>query len=98
MNRALWTVQVLLALFFVPESLRWLAKGGRDREALDILTRVNGSVQASCEFEEIRGALVREEGSFAELLRPGLRTALLVGVTLAALGQVSGINSIIYIC
>jgi sugar porter (SP) family MFS transporter len=87
---------LLVALLAVPESPRWLAKQRQDQRALEILERVNGAERATGELQEIRRALAQEEGSFAELLRPGLRVALVIGVTLAVLGQVSGINSIIY--
>ena len=62
---------LLVALFVVPESPRWLVKQGQDEQALKILARVNGASQAAVELQEIRSALAQEEGSFAELLRPG---------------------------
>src|SRR5690606_13504563 len=95
-SEALPAFVLLVALFGVPESPRWLAKQDRETDALSILTRINGPTRAVAELSDIRASLAREEGSFAELLRPGLRLALVIGVVLAVLGQVSGINSIIY--
>lgn len=87
---------LLIGLFFVPESPRWLAKQDRHDDALTVLARVNGTGRAMQELGEIKQALAEEEGTLRELLQPGLRMALIISVTLAVLGQISGINTIIY--
>lgn len=87
---------LFIALLGVPESPRWLAKRGAYEQAGSILARVNGPQRAGEELEEIRLALAQESGSFLDLFGPGLRVALAIGVVLAILGQVSGINTIIY--
>jgi MFS transporter, SP family, arabinose:H+ symporter len=86
----------ILLLFFVPESPRWLIQAGRERVGLAILTRVSGTTTATRELAEIKSALDHEEGSVRELFRPGLRTALLVGVMLSVFGQLSGVNIVVY--
>jgi sugar porter (SP) family MFS transporter len=78
-------VVVLFAgfLFLLPPSPRWLAERGRFGEAREVLNRVHGSEMAELEMREIKTALGEEPGGFAELWRPGIRAALLVGLLLA---------------
>ncbi len=85
-----------LLLFFVPESPRWLIRAGAVESGLDKLTRISGSEMAQRELAEIQDSLSHEEGTLAELFRPGLRLALLVGVMLAVFGQLSGVNIVVY--
>lgn len=86
-----------LLLFFVPESPRWLIEKGRVDEGLNKLTRISGSDVAQREVAEIQDSLSQHEaGKLAELFRPGLRIALIVGVMLSVFGQVSGVNIVVY--
>ena len=83
-------------LFLVPESPRWLVKVGREAEAAFILARVAGHETARREIKEILDSLGGGTGTAADLFRPGLRQALLVGVGLSVFGQMTGINVVVY--
>ena len=80
----------------VPESPRWLTKQGRIEEARNVLVRVSGRDEADRSMIEIQDALAHETGTLGQLLLPGMRLALLIGVLLPFFSQVSGINVIIY--
>jgi SP family arabinose:H+ symporter-like MFS transporter len=86
----------LVAMFFVPESPRWLAKRGSQIEALRILTRVGGPEYGAQVLHEIDETLVKGGPNIAlrELLTPQLLRPLLLGVALAVLQQWCGINVI----
>jgi SP family arabinose:H+ symporter-like MFS transporter len=86
----------MITLFFVPESPRWLAGKGKDKDALKTLNRINGQEKARIIFNEIKETLKEEKGTIRELFAPGLRTAMIVGLFLALFSQITGINAIIY--
>ncbi len=93
---ALPAVLFLILLLWVPESPRWLVRQKRDAKALQVLAKISGERQAERELIEIREAVSRESSSFGQLFRPGMRIVLTIGVMLAVLQQVTGINVFLY--
>ncbi|MBM7567563.1 sugar porter family MFS transporter [Paenibacillus sacheonensis] len=89
-------VVFMVLMFLVPESPRWLIKQGRAEEALAILLRIHGEEAAKQEVLEIKASFAQKQARFGELFKPGVRFALFVGVVIAVLQQVTGINAIMY--
>ncbi len=86
-----------LLLFFVPESPRFLVTRGKDDNALGILRRVNGSTQAAQDLVDIRESIKEVPDSFwKEIMSPGIRKALGIGVLLAIFQQFTGTNAVGY--
>jgi sugar porter (SP) family MFS transporter len=93
---ALPSVFFLVLLFAIPESPRWLVEKGRTNEAEGILVRVAGQEHAQTELAGIQKALAAEKGSWRELCSASLRMPLTIGILLAILQQVTGINVFLY--
>lgn len=86
----------ILLLFFIPESPRWLIKNGQTEKGYTILAKINGANIAKNELEEIKKTVTQVKGKIGELIKPGLRMALIVGVGLSVFGQFTGVNIIVY--
>ncbi len=85
-------VFLMAGLLLIPESPRWLVEKGRLQQALNVLVRINGAPQGNTEIAEIQRSMKEEGGNYGELLKPGMRTALSVGIILMILSQVNGVN------
>jgi MFS transporter, SP family, arabinose:H+ symporter len=79
---AIPTLALMVGLLFIPESPRWLAEKSRFDEALRVMARVEGRAHAEKEMIAIRDTMAAESGTWGELLGPGVRMALVVGVAL----------------
>lgn len=97
---AIPAVLYFVGLFFVPKSPRWLIKEGREREALPVMKMAVGGVAATQELDEIQKALLTEEqkarAPLRDLFSPALRLVVTIGVVIAVLQQITGINSVFF--
>jgi MFS transporter, SP family, arabinose:H+ symporter len=88
-------------LFFVPQSPRWLLMQNRDKEALDILFKVTPTKeQAIADLLAVRISFdslsQNDKTPLSELFNPTLRLVLTIGVVVAVLQQITGINSVFF--
>jgi sugar porter (SP) family MFS transporter len=84
-----------VGMLFVPPSPRWLAERGRDDQAKSVLRRIHGKNDVDAEMQQIEHAAAQKTGHGA-LLSASVRPMLIVGVVLAAIQQLVGINTVIY--
>ncbi|MEI6604307.1 MAG: sugar porter family MFS transporter [Verrucomicrobiota bacterium] len=85
-----------LLLLAIPESPRWLIEQNQDDKARVILAKVGGEKFAAAESAAIREALAGEKGTWREVFSPRLALPLALGVVLAILQQITGINVFMY--
>ena len=85
-----------LLLVPIPESPRWLIEQRRDPIAREVLERIGGPDFAETESASIRAALSEQSGTWAELFSRTMRRPLALGIALAILQQVTGINVFLY--
>jgi SP family xylose:H+ symportor-like MFS transporter len=83
-------------LFLIPESPRWLIEMDHEQTAQSILAKVGGSRFAEAECESIKAAISQQKGTWGQLFASKLRRPLLIGIALAVLQQVTGINVFLY--
>lgn len=91
------SVLFFVGLLFIPESPRWLVKAGFREKALQVMERIGGARHASSGLREIESSLEESPGSggLKALFLGKYRAVLLLGLVLAVLVQVSGINTVV---
>jgi sugar porter (SP) family MFS transporter len=87
---------LFLGMLFQPESPVWLVTRGRTAEARRVLGRLRHPDVVDDELASMMSGVRRQRAPARELLRPGLRPALVLGLLLAVFQQVTGINTVIY--
>jgi MFS transporter, SP family, arabinose:H+ symporter len=87
---------LLVGLFFIPESPRWLIARGLRSEGYDLLTLMLGEADASAELGAIESAIAEEAADRDELFTPAMRMRTFIAISLAVLQQITGINTVLY--
>ncbi|WP_205600113.1 sugar porter family MFS transporter [Flagellimonas sp. HSM57] len=86
----------LLLLLIIPKSPRWLIMNGETTKAKKILLRFTDAEEADNEIQNVEEVLSKRSVKIKELFSGSFKIALLIGISLAILSQLSGINAIIY--
>lgn len=97
---ALPAVALFIGLFFLPDTPRWYISQGRTEQAAKVLRRTLPAEEADGELARIGQARALEadarRGAWQELRTPWVRRILLIGVGLAIVQQITGVNAVIY--
>jgi sugar porter (SP) family MFS transporter len=91
------SVVLIVGMLGMPESPRYLFKISRDARARDELQRIYRNAPETAREEQsiLEGLRTKSQG-FEAFRQPAIRTALMIGITLAVLQQITGINTVIY--
>jgi SP family sugar:H+ symporter-like MFS transporter len=97
--QAVPAVVFLVALFFIPESPRYLVSRGKEEEARRVLRSLFGAEEAERKLGDIRASFSADHRpSFRDVAAPGIgfRPIVWAGIMLATFQQFVGINIIFY--
>jgi MFS transporter, SP family, arabinose:H+ symporter len=86
-----------IALFFIPESPRWLVLKSKEGTAQKTFGKIYGVAEAKNQVNDLKNLIRSEkESNWRILFQPGFRVAMFIGVSLAILGQFMGVNAVLY--
>ena len=99
-SEAIPCILFLIAVAFIPESPRWNVMRGREDLALTTLSKISNPTHAQNLLTEIRASIAKEDGQRQkqklDFSRNGAKFILLVGIGIATISQLSGINVMMY--
>ena len=88
------------ALFAVPESPRWSLMHGDEEDARRVLLQVSDAEQVEADIVAVKSSLEAEAElervPLKELFSPAMRLVLTIGISVAVLQQITGINSVFF--
>ncbi|MGG4018300.1 sugar porter family MFS transporter [Priestia megaterium] len=97
---AIPAVFLFFGMLRVPESPRWFVSKGKNNEALTVLQKIRESKRAKSELKEIESAYEKEakmeKATFKDLTTPWVRRVVFLGIGIAVVQQITGVNSIMY--
>ncbi|KAB2496069.1 sugar porter family MFS transporter [Priestia endophytica] len=90
------SVLLMVGMFFMPESPRWLLKQDREGDARKVLLLTRDAKLVEEEIKSIQEVKTAEKVPFSALFAPSVRPILFIGIGVAIFQQVIGTNTIIY--
>jgi SP family galactose:H+ symporter-like MFS transporter len=91
------SVGLVIGMWWLPDSPRWLISKSKIDEAREILRRARTTADVDPEIKTIQKSMAeQDEGGMAGLFQPSLRMPMIVGLGLAIFQQITGINTVIY--
>lgn len=97
---ALPAILYFVGLLTVPRSPRWLAMKSHLKEAKSVLQKFYSEEQAEKDIKAIKASLEsdkhKEKASISELFKPAMRLVITIGLVIAILQQITGINSVFF--
>ncbi|MBC1891848.1 sugar porter family MFS transporter [Listeria booriae] len=93
-------VVLWFGMLILPESPRWLASKGKIGDALRVLQQIRERNVAEAELTEIKDNITAEaaldKATFKDLSVKWVRRILFIGLGIAVVQQITGVNSIMY--
>jgi len=87
-------------LLFVPESPRWLAMNGENEKAMGIMSKFRVEEDARNELNQVIESAGRAKhkgkASLKDLFHPAMKYVLTIGIVIAVLQQITGINAVFF--
>jgi len=94
---AIPSVALVIGMWRLPDSPRWLVSQSKVEQAKRALRRVRTESDTGPEIADMQKSLGEQSGGgMAGLFQPLLRMPLIVGIGLAIFQQITGINTVIY--
>lgn len=91
------SIALVIGMWWLPDSPRWLISKAKVDEAKQVLQRVRTDPDVGPEIADIQKSMNQQGVSGIKgLLEPSLRMPMIVGLGLAIFQQITGINTVIY--
>ncbi len=93
-------VLYFFGMIFVPESPRWQVMKGREEEAVKTFHKVVSPEETQKQINDVKESLrpgkTEQKTPLRELFKPAMRLVLTIGIVVAILQQITGINSVFF--
>ncbi len=94
---AIPSIGLVIGMWILPDSPRWLISKSKVQEAKQVLQRVRTDADVTPEIKDIQKSMEKQgKGGLKGLFQHSLKMPLIVGLGLAIFQQITGINTVIY--